>query len=268
MFRFLRRVLHAFIFNFVIYGVSTEMAYLSVKDLKPCLDQLQAGDFLVIDIDDTVITPRAMMFRAQSPHHKIIDDLKKQPNSDPIVAIWRLGRHVMLVEPEWPEIIESLKSRGVIVIALTQMHTGTFASIPSVEKWRADELRSFGITFSPYATKTVETLINNAMPATLYQGILFTGSHSKVETFKAFIAKYGKPAKILFIDDRLEHVQALHAFCESVHIEYTGCHYKAALSLPYDPSQDFGDIQSQKLIEEHIWLDEAQIVTKSSDVHG
>lgn len=266
MFRFLRRVLHAFIFSLTIFGASMEC--ISLKELQLHLDQLQAGDFLVVDIDDTVITPRSMMFRPQSPHHKIIDNLKKQPNTDPIVAIWRLGRHVMLVEPQWPEIIESLKNRGVIVIALTQMHTGTFASIPSMEKWRADELRSFGITFSPYATKAVEILINNPMSATLYQGILFTGSHSKVDTLKAFIAKYGKPPKILFIDDRSEHVQSLRAFCESMQIAYIGCHYKAVLSLPYDSSQDFGDIQSQKLIKEKVWLEDVQILAKRSTAHG
>lgn len=268
MFKYLRRVLHAFIFNFIIFGFTQEMACASVKDLKSDLDQLQAGDFLVVDIDDTVITPSAMMFRKQSPHHQVIDILKKQPNSEFTIATWRLGRKVMLVEPEWPEIIESLKKRGVIVIALTQMHTGTFASIPSVEKWRSNELRSFGITFTSYAANQVEVLINTGMSATLYQGILFTGSHSKVDTFKSFIMKYGKPTKLIFIDDRPEHILSLSTFCKEMGITYTGHHYQAVEHLPYDSSFDFGDIQSKKLIEENIWLEDAQILTECKIANG
>lgn len=244
------------------------MKYTSLKMIAPILQTLQKGDWLVVDVDDTLITPQAMMFRTKSPHHTFLDKIKEQPKVDEIIATWRLNRKIMLVEPTWPETIESLKNRGIIVIALTQMHTGTFASIPSVEQWRFNELCSFGITFSPYATHQVETLIDNSMPATLYQGILFTGSHSKADTLKSFITKYHKPSRLVFIDDRLEHVESLHTFCASTGIIYTGCHYQAADTLPYDPSQDFGDIQSHTLEAENTWIEDTCILQEQRVNHG
>lgn len=252
--KFLGVFLHAFIFNFAVFGGVMEC--ISIKTLQPCLDQLQPGDWLVVDIDDTIITPKAAMFRTKSPHHKFIDHLKTLPDSSLTISIWRLSRDVTLVENEWPTIIDTLKERGVIVIALTQMHTGHFGKISSMEKWRAQELKNLNITFSSYAENSVETLIDSEKPATLYQGILFTGSHTKAQTLINFTKKYGKPSKLVFVDDRIEHIQSLEKLCADMNISFQGAYYQAAGQLPYSPAQDFGDIQTQKLMHDGIWLED------------
>jgi len=255
-FKISRRVLHAFIFNFAIFG--SVMECISIKTLQPYLDQLQPGDWLVVDIDDTIITPKATMFRTKSPHHKFIDHLKTLPDSSLTISIWRLSRDVTLVENEWPAIIDSLKKRGVIVVALTQMHTGHFGKISSMEKWRAQELKNLEITFSSYAENSVKILIDSEKPATLYQGILFTGGHTKAQTLISFINKYGKPSKLVFIDDRIEHVQSLQKLCTDIKIPFEGCHYQAVDQLPYSATQDFGDIQTQKLMNDGLWLEDCE----------
>lgn len=232
------------------------MECVSIKTLQPSLDQLESGDWLIVDIDDTVIAPSAMMFRTQSPHCKLIDKLKTLPDSDITVSIWRLNRKVMLVEKEWPAIINALQKRGVIVIALTQMHTGSFGKIPSMERWRTQELKALGITFSAFAINDVEILIAGEKPATLYQGILFTGSHTKVATFVSFINKYGKPSKLVFIDDRIEHVKSLEKLCTEMNILFEGYHYQAVNHLPYNSEKDFGTIQTKNLQNDSIWLED------------
>ncbi len=240
----------------------------SINTLQSRIDQLQPGDWLVVDIDDTIITPQAMMFRPASSFCTFIDDIKKDPlhNMAEILSTWRLSRKTMLVEQEWPEILDVLQKKGVIVIALTQMHTGKLGKIPSMEHWRVNELRNLEITFSPFSTDTVEILIDTDEPATLYQGILFTGAHPKADVLSSFIKKYGTPPKILFFDDRLYQVRALEELCAKMQIPYEGYHYLAAHQLPYSASENHGAIQTQLILEGR-WLEDADVQQKQVS-HG
>ena len=172
----------------------------------------------------------------------------------------------MLVEQEWPEILDALRAKGVIVIALTQMHTGKFGKIPSMEHWRANELKNLGITFSPFSADTVEILIDTDQPATLFQGILFTGTHSKADVLSSFIKKYGTPPKILFFDDRLYQVKALEELCTEMQIPYEGYHYLATLQLPYLAEKNHGAIQT-RLILDGQWLEDEDVQKKQAN-HG
>ncbi len=233
----------------------------SIKTLQSRIDQLQPGDWFVVDIDDTIITPQAMMFRPDSPFCTFIDGIKQKSNIADIVSAWRLNRKVMLVEQEWPEILDALQAKGVIVIALTQMHTGKFGKIPSMEHWRAEELKNLGITFSPFSTDTVETLIDTDELATLFQGILFTGAHPKAIVLSSFIKKYGTPPKILFFDDRLYQVNALEELCAEMQIPYEGYHYLATHQLPYSAEENQGAFQTQLILDGQ-WLEDSDIQKK------
>ena len=75
------------------------MECVSIHDLQPELDQLQPGDWFIVDVDDTLITPQAMMFRTTSTFCTFIDDIKKEAphNLAEIVSTWRLSRRIMLV---------------------------------------------------------------------------------------------------------------------------------------------------------------------------
>lgn len=246
------------------------MECFSIKAVQSRINQLQPGDWFIVDIDDTLITPQAMMFRPTSPFCTFIDDIKKSASQDveKIVSTWRLNRRTMLVEEEWPAILDDLKERGVIVIALTQMDSGTFGDISSMEKWRANELKGLGITFSPFSKNNVETLIEIDRLATLHQGILFTGSHSKADVLISFIKKYGIPPKILFFDDRLYQVEALEKCCEEMSIPFEGYHYLAAAQLPYDAKKDYGFLQKQKLLDACQWIEDSQIPEELKIKHG
>lgn len=252
-------MLHAFIFSPKIFGSTMECV--SIHDLQSELDQLQLGDWFIVDVDDTLITPQAMMFRPSSPFCTFIDKLKKDapPNLAETVSSWRLSRKIMLVEQEWPTIFEMLKNKGVTVIALTAMHTGTFGKISSMEHWRVNELKSIGLTFNPFAPDNIEILIDGEQPATLYQGILFTGSYLKSEVLKSFIAKHGTPSKILFFDDRLPQIELLQELCKNMNIPYKGYHYQAVTKLPYKSSLDYGSIQTKSLLDNCQWLEDEDV---------
>lgn len=232
----------------------------SVGDLEYQLNQLQAGDQFIVDVDDTLIATQAMMFRPSSPFYEFIDKLKKEApkNVADIISTWRLNRKSMLVEPLWPEILNNLRNRGITVLALTQVNTGSFGKIASVEKWRAAELNQMQLKFSPYAMHEIETIIEHHEPATLFQGILFTGTHSKANVLEAFINKYQRPSKVVFFDDRLHQIESLFEFCKTANIPYSGYHYLGASQLPYKPEMDLGAIQTQMILNQE-WAEDDQI---------
>ncbi len=233
----------------------------TVKDALLKIHQLKEGDCLILDIDDTIIMPEAMMFHPCSPFSKFIDDLKKKKHEKlpQILSNWRLRRKIKLVEEDWVEIINLLKSRGVKVIALTAMQSGAFGGISSMEEWRVKELREHGIIFSPFAQNSIEKIIDKENAATLHQGVLFTGSHPKDKVLNGFINKYTKPNKIIFFDDRLEQVQLLHDYCAKANIDYRGYHYTAASKRVYDSAKDRGAFQTKELIETNRWFEDEDI---------
>lgn len=232
----------------------------SVKDLEHQINQLLPGDHFIVDVDDTLIATQAMMFRPHSPFYEFIDRLKKQSprNVADIISTWRLNRRSILVEPQWPEILRNLKNRGITVLALTQVNTGSFGKIASVEKWRAEELSQMQLKFSPYAMQEIETIIEHNEPATIFQGILFTGTHSKANVLEAFINKYQRPSKVVFFDDRLHQVENIFEFCKNANIPYNGYHYLGASQLPYKPEMDLGAIQTQMILNQE-WAEDDQI---------
>ncbi|MCX7343142.1 MAG: DUF2608 domain-containing protein [Proteobacteria bacterium] len=232
----------------------------SVSSLDHQVSQLLPGDYFVVDVDDTLIATQAMMFRPHSPFYEFIDKLKKQSpkNVADIISTWRLNRKSILVEPQWPEILRNLRNRGVTVLALTQVNTGSFGKIASVEKWRAAELNQMQLNFSPYAVHEIETIIEHNEPATLFQGILFTGTHSKANVLEAFINKYQRPTRVMFFDDRLHQVENIFEFCKTANIPYNGYHYLGATQLPYKPEMDLGAIQTQMILNQE-WAEDDQI---------
>lgn len=237
----------------------------SINDLNYIIEQLQPGDCLIVDVDDTLITPQAMMFRPQSPYHTFLDKIKKEKpqNLTDILSTWRLNRKVCLVEPQWPEILANLIKKGVTVLALTQVNTGKFGKIASMEKWRANELTKLNLIFSPFAVDEIETIIADGEPATLHKGILSTGSHTKAAVLEAFINKYPHPSKIVFIDDRLQQVECIFEFCKKLNIPYEGIHYLGASKLPYNPDLDLGHIQTKMIINQE-WAEDEQISSKGN----
>lgn len=241
----------------------------SVHTLKDLINSLQPRDYFVVDVDDTLITPQAMMFRDRSPFYGFLDNIKKHApkNLPEILSTWRLSRKAILVEAQWPSILKDLNTKGITVLALTQFNTGKCGKIDSTEKWRAEELAKMRLNFSPFAMEKIETIIAHDDPATLFQGILFTGSHSKADVLKVFINKNHQPSKIVFLDDRLHQVENIFGFCKNANISYHGYHYLGASQLPYHPELDLGHIQTQMILNQE-WAEDDQINHNSRAING
>lgn len=206
----------------------------SVNQIIEIITTLKPGDWLVVDVDNTIIMPTDDIFKSNSPDKYFIDTLKKQShkNLETNLSKWRLKRKIQLVENNWPEILNAAKTKGIFVYALTQIDTGSYGIIQSLEKWRSDELEKMNLVFSNYAEANIEILLAGKSCATIYNGIMFTGDNKKSEVLNAFIAKHAtKPKHIVFVDDRTEQVHDIENWCTQNHITVSALHYRVCENI-------------------------------------
>ncbi len=217
------------------------------------LDKLPQSSIIFFDIDDTIITPASKTFRVK-PYNQLIDDIKKNKeqytNYHEIVSNWRLQRKIMLLDENWPIVINQLKTRFPIY-ALTKMDSGKFGNIESIEQWRYNELKSLKIEFSE--NKHIVSNIG------FLHGIFYTSTLSKSQTLAQYLPLLDATT-IVLVDDRLEHLEDVEKFCDSHNIKFIGILFKGLETLTDKPDPAIAEFQKQHLIKNAQWLedDEAQ----------
>jgi len=249
---------------FVSTGEGKIITAHTVNEIREALKNLPQKTIIFMDVDDTLITPQSTLFRASSSFRFLIDDLKKNKkkykNFETILSHWRLQRKVMLVSDEWPDFIRSLKKR-YLVYALTKMESGPLGDIPSMERWRYDELNAKGISFTPNYNGTSENVLvshpSKSSPATFYKGIFITGSFNKGEVLKAYF-KNQQPSQIVLIDDRSEYLSDAIDECNWGHIPFLGILYRGIDLIPGTSDPKVAAFQKEYLFEHAKWLEDEE----------
>lgn len=244
----------------------------TIDEMRQALSGVEEKAVVFVDVDDTLITPQSKLFRWTSPHRFLIDDLKKDrekyPNFEKIISHWRLTRKTMLISAGWPEFIQDLKKRSK-VYALTKMESGALGKIPSMEKWRHEELKSKGISFTPLFDDLKETLLQKEKtglnPSSFYEGIFITGSFPKSVVIQSYLKVY-KPKKIIFIDDRVEYIQDVQQECQKHNVPYLGIHFKGMERIDGTPDPKVAEIQRYSLFEKCQWLEDEEAEEMLNDI--
>ncbi|MES2215106.1 MAG: DUF2608 domain-containing protein, partial [Pseudomonadota bacterium] len=120
------------------------------------------------------------------------------------------------VTSNWPKVLENLKAK-YRVYALTKMEVGQCGNIPSMQKWRYEELKGLGIEFS----------LNPSLPdqdANFYKGIFMTGDFSKADILEKY-SPYFKTNTIVMVDDRADYIKEIKELCARKSINYVGILY-------------------------------------------
>ncbi len=140
-----------------------------------------------------------------------------------------------LIEKEAPHFLAKLqKQKNIKTVALTAAMGGKIDGV-SIEDRRFAELKRVGIDFSfsfPNLAETVfidfRTPLMGSLPL-FKNGIIFTNENDKGEVLVKFLKTIPwKPDEIIFVDDRIEHLQAVE---KALHlsfpeIAFTGLHFK------------------------------------------
>ncbi|HUX78138.1 MAG TPA: DUF2608 domain-containing protein [Alphaproteobacteria bacterium] len=236
----------------------------TVSEVQEALEKIGKDAVIFIDVDDTLITPKSKSFHSSSPYRFLIDDLKRErekyKNFEEIISHWRRARKTILVSEDWPGLISTLKTVHP-VYALTKMETGAIGAIPSMERWRHEELTGKGITFTPTFARTSEMMLvsdsSHTYPASFYKGIFITGSFNKSDVIRA-ILKMERPSQIVLIDDRPEYLKDANEECNRQFLPFLGILFKGMERILGKPDPAVAEFQKKYLLEHAEWLEDEE----------
>jgi hypothetical protein len=175
----------------------------------------------------------------------------------------------ILIEPDILRILDLLKSKDIKSISLTNSITGSYATFPSFEKMRIDQLESLGVSFSssfPHIPCCrLKKFRPNPMTAGLKRGryplfkrgILFTNKNPKGMVLEAFLKHLAwVPERIIFIDDRSSFLKDVQELCASKNIPFNGFLYRGMDSRLRKADEETARLQLVHFEKHLIWIND------------
>lgn len=252
---------------YITYSVNSS----TMQDLLKNLDQ---SSLVMINIDDTIITPKNIMLRYHSIYRNFMNDIvkgaEKNLNLRKAVAAYFLQRKIMLVEPNWPEFIEKLKNTGALVYGIHAINPGLYYITKDPEDFIYQEIQSLGINF----TQTIGNQTILKVPLKMnqygffYKGILFASELTRNQALLSFL-KFSNimPTKIIIIDVNKHQLQSINNLISNVRTDYYPVNYIGIENLQMSTNPDIINLQQQTLINQNQWLedDEAELILKTQN---
>lgn len=194
----------------------------SVTKLFPRLvnefDELEAGDFLILDLDNTVFREVQMLGTDEWWAHSVkqrmgLGEHKRDAENSLAMINQEIKKKtkMALMEPELPEMIAKLQRRRVRVIGITARH-------PNLAALTHMQLRKLAVDFS--RTEFPGHMMTGYKLPELHNAFLFSGNIAFTDgSPKGLVLKYIlrrvnlHPGRVVAIDDRIHHV---HTFVETL----------------------------------------------------
>lgn len=223
---------------------------------------IEPNTLVVFDVDETLTQPTdTYLINEHSPQAEAFK--KKLFQQHPEVKDWNALASIMLQEAPRPLIepivvqkIKELEARHILMIVCTGMNTGPYGSLPSLEEWRYNSLKSLGFQGS-YESLVFKINGFNRNPV-FYKGVLSTDLEVKGPVLGAFLDQVKlKPHKIVMFDDDLPCLQSVQKECEKRGIAFQGYQYQRAHSKPWDKA--LIQFQADYLIKHKKWLNDDEV---------
>jgi hypothetical protein len=197
----------------------------SFTQIQKTFDTLPSDAIVFFDIHETLITSPDYL-----PRHlkmpllcKVLSTLKhpsflyKKGYKEKLFSIiLRQGNNV-LTENLIPFLINNLKDRGITVIIITAMDSGSYGTIESMPGWRATMLKELGIIPSQHLANTtfIKLPIYRGNHPVFYNGILCCNQQPKGVVIEAFLKQFNlQPSTIMHLDDSLLELASSKILCE------------------------------------------------------
>jgi len=219
---------------------------LEIKNIKDIKKHLNKYDLVLFDLDNTIMEPVQEIGSDQWFNYI----LKKHENCglDKAAALkeslkdWyevQAITKVKLVEDEIRDILENIQNKKTYLMGLTTRdHSFSLAAIK--------QLDSLKIDLSKTAPAKKNIYFENGV---LYKkGILFAKGIEKGAVLEQFLKKIKfKPKSVVFIDDKLKHLNEVEKFCEKLKIKFLGIRYGYLDEKVKNLSSIICDIQHKNL---------------------
>ena len=234
----------------------------TVKDLSTKIDK---DTIILINIDNTLIMPKSVMFLPSNPYHNFIDSLifasVRRPAFNKTILNWLSQRKIVLVEPGWLQFIEQSKLKGAQVWGLTQMDYKIYELIQKPEEWRYNELAHLGVQFQEKLREQAAVRLSddhNKQPI-FYRGIIFTARANKGEAILDLLRVGNlRPKKIIVFDNNKTELKSIQRALRKFDIDYYGVNYLAQSRIENKVNGDLMILQQNTLINQGKWLEDDQ----------
>lgn len=227
-----------------------EVAIQSITKLFPGMNAtfaaLNAGDMLVLDLDNTVFREAQMLGTDEWYSHAVAqltaDGITSRQASEilePVNRAIKEKSEMRLMEDEMPGLIAELQARGVAVVAVTARH-------PDLSEITLRQLADLGIDLrqSQFPAQNLKGFrLPELSNAFLFSGgVAFTDGSPKGMVLSALLEKTGfAPQHVIAIDDRIHHVHTFTEALLTLQIPGRVIHYLRALEEPFEP--ELADLQ-------------------------
>lgn len=201
---------------------------------------------IVCDIDNTLLMSTQHIGSVAWADHTIAELVKKgvaKEDAEEIQNIlWRAVQpsvNVQNVDPEAPSILKGLHDAGFLILGLT-------ARTPKEGDYTLRQLKSIGINLGKSKPEFSFDSFGKEKRETLYrEGILFGTPFNKKSDvlFKFLDENRIDPVHIIFIDDKLSHLEDLSLACAERNISFSGIRFSGADQHVKSFSRQIADLQ-------------------------
>jgi len=247
---------------FVLVCGVVESKIIETATIVDVIPLIEDNTWLILDLDHTIYEGKEALGHSDWIY-SIIDKKVEEEGITLEEAIdisypeWIKAKKRSSVKPVEEGFIPALldlQKRNIVMMGLTQQR-------PSLVPLTVRDLSSIGLSFLPTAPLANTFNIFTAGPATYTQGILFVGDYNKKgETFLKFLTMIDqRPQKVVFMDDKIKHVQEMEKTLTGQGIEYIGIHYTAIDFVEKVYYPEIAEIQ-RKLMSKTISNEAARIL--------
>lgn len=244
-----------------------------IKVIEENLASIDPDALVIFDVDEVLIMPKDQIL--QSPHREYINQLNtslftEEKESELLWSIIFAQRSSIPVDTQMINMINTLQSKGIKVLALTQAMTGKFGNITSMRNWRNDELISHGYDFQKSWKGVQNKILNGLEKSTnrlasevsslpmFFKGIIFT-EIDKGEALEAFLSHYKlKFKKIIFIDDKKKNLESVEKTLSKLNIAFVGIEYTDAVTHIEPLNKKRAELQFHVLGKQRKWIPDSE----------
>ncbi|MFY9590145.1 DUF2608 domain-containing protein [Rickettsia endosymbiont of Halotydeus destructor] len=235
---------------------------ITIKNLLPKID---ANTLVLVNINNTIITPRSKIFRYNNnPYIAFVENLNSLAKSNSAINVTIASlitqRQMMLVEQNWPNLINKMKSQGAKVFGFTKVMP-VYNLINNYEGWQYSQLQAFNINFTnKISNKEMFRFDDHDGNAPVfYEGILFTGNASKVQTLIEFLKIIDSiPLKIVIFENNEAELKNIDSFLRMVDVEYYGIEYLGWSQIEGSPDETIAKLQQTILLNTNKWVEDEE----------
>lgn len=202
---------------------------IETSQMSDILQSVEDSTLVLFDVDETLIHSRTMLGSQKAryflnAHFK----LKNLSLAQREGLFWKVVKAVpvKLVEPYTADLINGLKSKkNVTVLGLTARGCVPHDDTDPKSNFTAHQLKSVNIDFSEHL-HLYDLKDHSSKKLVFRDGIIFTEGRLKGGDLKAFLAFAGLSVdKVIFVDDKLEQVNAVNEAMEKKGILCDCYHY-------------------------------------------